>query len=59
MLGVPKAQRKQIETQYPGGILRFIEDSMEAVFAKLPIRDNYFWRVYITAGTVQTVVLNT
>lgn len=48
MLGVPKAQRQQIEKQYPGGILRFIEDSMEAVFAKLPISDNYFWRVYIT-----------
>ena len=48
MLGVPKAQRQQIENQYPGGIIRFIEDSMEAVFAKLPIRDNYFWRVYIT-----------
>jgi len=48
MLGVPKAQRRQIEKQYPGGILRFIEDSIEAVFAKLPIKDNYFWRVYIT-----------
>ena len=47
MLGVPKDQRKQIDTQYPGGIVKFIEDSMEAVFAKLPIHDNYFWRVYI------------
>ena len=50
MLGVPKAQRQQIENQYPGGILKFIQDSMEAVFAKLPIRDNYFWRVYITGS---------
>ncbi|MGN6548050.1 MAG: DUF3419 family protein [Aureliella sp.] len=48
MLGVPKAQRQQIEKQYPGGILQFIEDSIEAVFAKLPIKDNYFWRVYLT-----------
>lgn len=48
MLGVPKAQRNQIDTQYPGGILSFIQDSMEAVFAKLPIHENYFWRVYIT-----------
>lgn len=47
MLGVPKAQRHQIDKQYPGGILKFIEDSLEAVFAKLPIHDNYFWRVYI------------
>jgi len=50
MLGVPKAQRQQIEKQYPGGILAFIQDSMEAVFAKLPIHDNYFWRVYVTGS---------
>lgn len=48
MLGVPKAQRQQIDKQYPGGILSFIQDSMEAVFSKLPIHENYFWRVYIT-----------
>ncbi len=50
MLGVPKAQRQQIDRQYPGGILSFIQDSMEAVFAKLPIHENYFWRVYITGS---------
>jgi S-adenosylmethionine-diacylglycerol 3-amino-3-carboxypropyl transferase len=50
MLGVPKAQRRQIETQYPGGLVKFIQDCMEAVFAKLPIRDNYFWRVYLNGA---------
>ncbi len=54
MLGVPKAQRQQIENQYPGGILKFIQDSMEAVFAKLPFVDNYFWRVYITGSYTPT-----
>ncbi len=48
LLGVPKAQRRQIDTQYPGGIVQFVQDAMEAVFAKLPLHDNYFWRVYIT-----------
>ena len=47
MLGVPKAQRRQIETQYEGGLVKFIQDCMESVFAKLPIKDNYFWRVYL------------
>ncbi len=47
MLGVPKAQRKQIETQYEGGVVKYIQDCIEAVFAKIPIKDNYFWRVYI------------
>ncbi len=47
MLGVPKAQRKQIENQYEGGLVKFIQDCMEAVFVKLPLKDNYFWRVYM------------
>jgi S-adenosylmethionine-diacylglycerol 3-amino-3-carboxypropyl transferase len=48
MLGVPKAQRRQIEMQYQGGVVQFIEDCVESVFAKLPLADNYFWRVYMT-----------
>ena len=47
MLGVPRAQRVQVEKNYPGGIAKFIEDSVETVFAKLPLRDNYFWRLYV------------
>lgn len=47
LLGVPKAQRKQIDTQYPGGVVQFIRDCVEAVFTKLPLSDNYFWRAYI------------
>jgi S-adenosylmethionine-diacylglycerol 3-amino-3-carboxypropyl transferase len=50
MLGVPRAQRQQIDNQYPGGIVQFVEDSLDAVFSKLPIQDNYFWRVYITGS---------
>jgi S-adenosylmethionine-diacylglycerol 3-amino-3-carboxypropyl transferase len=48
MVGVPKAQRRQVETQYEGGILRFIQDCVDAVFGELPLADNYFWRVYMT-----------
>ncbi len=47
MLGVPKAQRKQIENQYPGGLVKFVENCMESVFAELPMKDNYFWQVYM------------
>jgi len=50
MLGVPKAQRRQIETQYPGGLVKFIQDCVESVFAELPIHDNYFWRVYLNGS---------
>lgn len=54
LLGVPKAQRKQIDDQYPGGIVKFVEDSIDTVFSKLPIQDNYFWRVYITGSYTPT-----
>ncbi len=50
MLGVPRAQRRQIDTQYPGGIVNFIHDCLESVFCKLPLQDNYFWRVYMTGS---------
>jgi S-adenosylmethionine-diacylglycerol 3-amino-3-carboxypropyl transferase len=48
MVGVPKAQRRQVENQYEGGIVQFVQDCVEAVFANLPLADNYFWRVYLT-----------
>ena len=47
LLGVPRPQRRQIEKTYPGGIVKFIEDRIEIVFTKLPLQDNYFWRVYL------------
>lgn len=47
MVGVPKAQRRQVEMQYEGGIVKFVQDCLEAVFCKLPLADNYFWRVYM------------
>jgi len=50
LLGVPRAQREQVERGYDGGIVQFIYDCMESVFARLPIHDNYFWRVYISGS---------
>ena len=50
MLGVPKAQIRQIESTYPGGLIEFIQECMESVFARLPMKDNYFWRVYMNGS---------
>ena len=50
MVGVPKAQRQQVERDYDGGIVQFVQDCVEAVFARIPIVDNYFWRVYLTGS---------
>ena len=50
MLGVPKAQIRQIESTYSGGLIEFIQECMESVFARLPMKDNYFWRVYMNGS---------
>lgn len=48
MVGVPRAQRRQIESQHPGGIANYIRARLDEVFTELPLADNYFWRVYMT-----------
>jgi len=48
MLGVPKAQRRQIDKQYDGGVVKFVQDAVESVLTKLPLADNYFWRAYMS-----------
>jgi len=53
MMGVPKAQRRQIEMQYEGGLVKYLQDAAQAVFAELPFHDNYFWRVYLNGRYTQ------
>ncbi|QDV16478.1 hypothetical protein Pan153_11070 [Gimesia panareensis] len=50
MLGVPRAQRTQIDQGYPGGIVQFVIDRIETVFTNRSLQDNYFWRVYLTGS---------
>ncbi len=47
LLGVPKAQREYLEQKCARSVADFMEDCMEAVFTRLPLSDNYFWRVYL------------
>lgn len=47
MVGVPRPQRHQVENGYNGGMAKFIEDCIEAVFTKIPFRNNYFWSLYL------------
>jgi S-adenosylmethionine-diacylglycerol 3-amino-3-carboxypropyl transferase len=48
LVGVPLAQRKHLEETCAQSVADFMEDCMEAVFTKLPMGDNYFWRLYLT-----------
>ena len=47
MIGVPAAQKDHLEKTCDQSVSDFMEDSMEAVFTKLPAADNYFWRLYL------------
>ena len=47
MLGVPPAQRRQIERGFPGGVSAFIQSRLDNVFTKIPLVDNYHWRIYL------------
>lgn len=47
LIGVPLAQKNHLETTCALSVSDFMEDSMEAVFTKLPAADNYFWRLYL------------
>jgi S-adenosylmethionine-diacylglycerol 3-amino-3-carboxypropyl transferase len=50
LVGVPRLQREQLERDCEGGIARFIENCVESVFTRIPLADNYFWRVYLTGS---------
>jgi S-adenosylmethionine-diacylglycerol 3-amino-3-carboxypropyl transferase len=47
LLGVPLAQRKHLEKTCAQGVADFMEACMEAVFTRIPLQDNYFWRLYL------------
>jgi S-adenosylmethionine-diacylglycerol 3-amino-3-carboxypropyl transferase len=49
-IGVPVPQLRLIEQRYPGGLGRYVRDKLRQVFTCVPIRDNYFWRVYLTGS---------
>jgi S-adenosylmethionine-diacylglycerol 3-amino-3-carboxypropyl transferase len=48
LLSVPRAQREHPERTDRRGIADFIQDRVEGVLTRLPLADNYFWRVYLT-----------
>lgn len=49
VIGVPEPQVAQINRTY-GGLSEFIEDRVNRVFSQLPLKDNYFYRVYLTGS---------
>jgi S-adenosylmethionine-diacylglycerol 3-amino-3-carboxypropyl transferase len=58
MIGVPRPQTRLIEQNYPGAMLGFVKDKLRHVFTEVDIRDNYFWRVYLTGSYTETCCPN-
>ena len=56
MMGVPNSQYQLIH--HSGGLAAHIQDKVKHVFTKIMIRDNYFWRVYLTGSYIQTCCPN-
>ncbi len=50
LLGVPRPQIRLIQEEYPGGLVGYISTKLKHVLTEVMIRDNYFWRVYLTGS---------
>lgn len=50
LVGVPRAQIRLIDATHPRGLSGFVQDKLARVMTTLPLRDNYFWRVYLTGS---------
>lgn len=47
LLGIPRTQSDLITKDYEGGIEAFITNALRHIFTKIPVNENYFWRLYI------------
>lgn len=47
LLGVPCSQTREVAKAHDHGVAGFVLASLERVFRDLPLRDNYFWTVYL------------
>jgi S-adenosylmethionine-diacylglycerol 3-amino-3-carboxypropyl transferase len=50
LVGVPPDQKDLLNRTYRGGVEKLVEDCLDYVFTRLPLKDNYFWRVYLTGS---------
>jgi S-adenosylmethionine-diacylglycerol 3-amino-3-carboxypropyl transferase len=47
LTGIPPQQRRQLQRSFPD-LQLYLQQQAERVIYHLPIRENYFWRVYLT-----------
>jgi S-adenosylmethionine-diacylglycerol 3-amino-3-carboxypropyl transferase len=48
LLGTPRPQAQLIERSHSKGVPGYVQDHCRHVATRVPMHDNYFWRVYVT-----------
>lgn len=46
LLGVPRSQQELFQDEYEDGATGFLRQCLRQVFTELPVKENYFWRLY-------------
>ena len=46
LLGVPESQQQMARAQFKDGMAGYVRACFRHVFTELPLRDNYFWKLY-------------
>jgi S-adenosylmethionine-diacylglycerol 3-amino-3-carboxypropyl transferase len=54
LLGIPTNQYKLIIKDFPLGLMQYLKEKFDHLFTELPIKDNYFWRVYLYGAYSQS-----
>jgi S-adenosylmethionine-diacylglycerol 3-amino-3-carboxypropyl transferase len=50
MLGVPDGQIQEMRSSGIANIASFVQERLDHLFSCVPVRTNYFWRVYLNGG---------
>jgi S-adenosylmethionine-diacylglycerol 3-amino-3-carboxypropyl transferase len=50
MCGVPRPQMQLVNRKYAEGMTGYVRDSLRHLCTQVSMRDNYFWRVYLTGS---------
>jgi S-adenosylmethionine-diacylglycerol 3-amino-3-carboxypropyl transferase len=50
LVGVPRSQQELFVQEYEKGALGYIRLCLRKVFTQLPVKENYFWRLYLNGS---------
>ncbi|MFN7116585.1 MAG: DUF3419 family protein [Saprospiraceae bacterium] len=50
LVGVPRSQQLLFVDKYERGALGYVQECLRKVFTKLPLQDNYFYRLYLNGS---------